>query len=394
MMKNLHSKSTMNREIFDRFYTEHEQEMLMLFKQLVETNSYSYNHKGIKKCLDLFSQAASPFLKTTYLNNNCLQISNHNLDENYALFVGHMDTVFPESSRFQHFVTEGNLIKGPGTYDMKGGLIVALYALKFLHYLGILSNIPICFLINSDEETGSLSSKKNIQDLAKSAIFAFVFEGGGKNGEIVTARKGKIGLKGIAQGEAGHAAFIIENKKSAILEMAYKVINFEKLNNPIKNISCNVGKINGGTGANIVPDYCEVSIDIRYSCKNDTKELNEKIQTLIQENNVKGVEFKLVKISERPCMERKNNLELFTIVEKTCSDLNIKIKEEFRNGVSDANFIAETNTPVLDGLGPIGGNDHSDREFIFKDSLKDRIFLTANALTECYSYFIKKTLNS
>ncbi|WP_223144586.1 M20 family metallopeptidase [Deferribacter autotrophicus] len=375
----------MNREQFEKFYTEHEQEMLMLFQQLVETNSYSYNSTGIKTCLDLFGQTASPFLETTHLENNCLLLYNKKVEKNYVLLMGHMDTVFPESSHFQNFIIDGNLIKGPGTYDMKGGLIVVLYALKFLHNMDLLNDIPVRFLINSDEEIGSLNSKKIIQEMAKDALFAFVFEGGGINGEIVTGRKGKIGLKGITQGEAGHAAFIIEGKKSAVLEMAYKIIQFEHLNDSQKNISCNVGKITGGTGANTVPDYCEILIDIRYTCNEDAKALNEKIKDIARTTHVEGVKFQLIKTSERPCMERKNNIGLFQIVTEATTDIKMKVKEEFRNGVSDANFIAEVGTPVLDGFGPIGGNDHSDKEYILKDSLKDRILLTANALLKCYS---------
>jgi glutamate carboxypeptidase len=370
----------MNKKAFDEFYLEQEKEILLFLKNLVEINSYSYNDKGIKLCLKEFANKTIDLLDLDidFLSNNCLELSNSKKD--YILLMGHIDTVFPKESSFQKFKITDNLIKGPGTYDMKGGLVVALYALKFLHYLNILNNIPIKFLINSDEEIGSIKSKKTILNAAKDASYAIVFEGGGLNGEIVTGRKGKIGMEGIAKGEAGHAAFILNNKKSAILETAHKIIELEKINNIKKNISCNVGVINGGTGPNTIPELCKIAIDIRYKSNNDLMHISNQLQNIEQTNYINGVKFQFNKISERPCMEETNNLDFFNKVKSYLSDFSVEVKSEFRNGVSDANFISEVGIPVLDGFGPIGGNDHSDKEYILKNSLKDRIFLTAATL--------------
>lgn len=377
---NSHLKNTMNKEQFNNFYMEHEEEILMFLKKLVETNSYSYNEKGIKNCLKIFENQAKSFLKCNNLENNCLLLSNDNNENDFVLLMGHMDTVFPENSHFQKFIIENEIIKGPGTYDMKGGLVVALYALKFLHLQNRLDKLPVKFLINSDEEIGSLKSKNNIFNFAKNASYAMVFEGGGLDGEIVTGRKGKFGLKGVAKGKAGHAAFIIDEKKSAILETAYKIIDFEKLNDPKRKLSCNVGTVNGGTGANTVPENCEIAIDIRYHFNKDTEYINKKLKEIELKNYVKGVNFKLSKVSERPCMEEDKNMEFYNNLVNYLSGMGLNVKNEFRNGVSDANFISEAGTQVLDGFGPIGGDDHSDREYILKNSLKDRIFITVATL--------------
>ncbi|MGA1861266.1 M20 family metallopeptidase [Deferribacter thermophilus] len=364
---------------FEKFYKNEESDIFRLLSDLVKTNSYSFNEKGVKECLNIFSQKAN-FLSYKFLENNCLLLENSSNEKDYILLMGHIDTVFPENSNFQKISYEDGLIRGPGTYDMKGGLVVALYALKFLHTIDELNSLNIKFLINSDEEIGSLKSKSLIEKYAKGAKCAFVFEGAGENGEVVVGRKGKIGLKAFSKGEAGHAAFIIEGKKSAILDIAHRIIDFENLNDSKKKISCNVGKVSGGIGANTVPDYAEIMIDIRYSCKEDGDFLGEKILDIANKSYVEGVKFEIVKTSERPCMDENDNLEFFNKLKEKCSNYGINLKSEFRNGVSDANFISSCGVPVLDGFGPLGGNDHSDKEFIIKDSIKDRIFLTAVAL--------------
>ncbi|BAI81304.1 carboxypeptidase G2 [Deferribacter desulfuricans SSM1] len=369
----------MIKQQFINFYKNEESEIFRLLTDLVETNSYSFNEKGIKKCLNIFSKKAN-FLSYKFLENNCLLLENSSSGKDYILLMGHMDTVFPEDSKFQKILFEGDVVKGPGTYDMKGGLVVALYALKFLHFIGELNNLNIKFLINSDEEIGSLKSKTLIEKYAKGANCAIVFEGAGENGEVVTGRKGKIGLKAFSKGEAGHAAFIIKGKKSAILDIAHRIIDFENLNDIKKRISCNVGKVAGGIGANTVPDYAEIMIDIRYSCKEDGDYLAKKILDIANKSYIKGVKFEMIKTSERPCMDENDNMKFFNKLKEQFSNYGINLKNEFRNGVSDANFISACGVPVLDGFGPLGGNDHSDKEFIIKDSVSERIFLTAVAL--------------
>lgn len=372
-------ENTMIKQQFTNFYKNEESEIFGLLTDLVETNSYSFNEKGIKECLNIFSQKTN-FISYKFLENNCLLLENSSSDKDYILLMGHMDTVFPEDSKFQKILFEGDVVKGPGTYDMKGGLVVALYALKFLHFIGELNNLNIKFLINSDEEIGSLKSKTLIEKYAKGAKCAFVFEGAGENGEVVTGRKGKIGLKAFSKGEAGHAAFIIEGKKSAILDIAHRIIDFENLNDSKKRISCNVGKVAGGIGANTVPDYAEIMIDIRYSCKEDGDYLAKKILDIANKSYIEGVKFEMIKTSERPCMDENDNMKFFNKLKEQCSNYGINLKNEFRNGVSDANFISACGVPVLDGFGPLGGNDHSDKEFIIKGSVSERIFLTAVAL--------------
>ena len=144
-----------------------------------------------------------------------------------VLLVGHMDTVFPKETDFNWYKEDKENSYGPGVVDMKGGLVVGIYALMALDKLGLLQQIPLTFVFNSDEEIGSRSSVDLIQKEANSSAFAFVLEAGGLENEIVTGRKGNLTIELHIEGEAGHAAFATKNKPSAILEMAHKIIEFE-----------------------------------------------------------------------------------------------------------------------------------------------------------------------
>ncbi len=353
--------------------------MLMLLKELVEINSYSHNKAGIKRCLEIFAKNFPDCFEVVAQEDRLLA-KNHSYSSGYVLLVGHMDTVFPPEGNFNSFSRDGDFIRGPGVYDMKGGLIVALYALRFLEYLQKIEEIPVSFLINSDEEIGSPGSRTFIIEEARGARFALVFEGGGPKGEIVCGRKGKLGYLLSTLGRAGHAGFFVDNKPSAILEMAHKIISIEALNSQSQGISANVGTIEGGLGPNIVPARCRASVDIRFSRMSQQEELVQRIDKIAQECKVRGVRTVLEKISERPPMEPEKNMPLWKKVEEIAYLLGQKISCEMRGGVSDANFISHSGTMVLDGLGPIGGDDHSPQEYILGRSLAPRIELTAHIL--------------
>ncbi len=359
---------------FTIFFREHERKLISFFKELVEINSYSYNLKGIEKCLNVFKKLVPDSLDIEKIDTNLI-ISNSKKD--YVLLMGHMDTVFPEDMGFNKFIHKDQKIFGPGVFDMKGGLIVALFSLIFLDYLNLLKETPILFLVNSDEEIGSINSKELIESCGRSATCAFVFEGGGENGEVVVGRKGKIGIKVETRGKASHAAFVIKDKPSAILEMAHKVIEFENINNEKEKISANVGKIKGGIGPNTVPDLCSILLDFRFSRAEQEKILFNKVKQVCEDNKIKGVQTSYEIISSRPCMESEKNMELYSVVREVGEFLGYNIGAQIRPGVSDANFIASVNTPVIDGMGPLGANDHSKDEYVIESSIPHRILLTS-----------------
>lgn len=369
-----------------------EQDMFAFLEKMVRIQSGSHNKEGVDQVARL--------IKSTLQSNNVSfkmieqkKFGNHLVvkslcDKQFdkqVLLVGHMDTVFPKDIDFNWYREDPAKCYGPGVIDMKGGLVAGIFALKAIDNENLLTEIPITFIFNSDEEIGSPTSKRLIQQEAKNSAFAFVLEAGGLDGEVVTGRKGNISLELTISGEAGHAAFAGRNKASAILELAHKIILFEGLNDPGKGITVNVGLVDGGISRNTVPEQAKAGIDFRFSDRPDQAFLEERIFGITQEQKVSRTKSDFVILSRRPPMPGSdNNKKLFKAIREQARSLGLSVKEEFRPGVSDANFIAEENIPVVDGLGVIGANDHSRNEYMIKESLLERSILLACAITSCW----------
>jgi glutamate carboxypeptidase len=208
-------------------------------------------------------------------------------------------------------------------------------------------------------------------------------EAGGLNGEVVTARKGNLSAWLTVTGRAEHAAFAGVGKASAILEMAHKTLAIEALNDPRKGISANVGTVAGGIGPNTVAEHAEARLDFRFNRPEDGETLKKHLARISADTRVDGTAATLEIISGRPPMPAgKANRSLYTRVEKIAGRLGIALSQECRPGVSDANAIAQAGLPVLDGMGPIGGRDHSPDEYMLKSSLPQRTLLLACILAD------------
>lgn len=301
------------------------------------------------------------------------------------VLVGHMDTVFPVDTAFTAFREEGDRCHGPGVYDMKGGLVVAVHALKALADLGLLDEIPITVLCNSDEEIGSPASRPWIEKEAQGALAALVFEGGGADRNVVTGRKGRLGMLLTVQGQAGHAAKG-GAKASAILELAHMVIALEGLNDG-RDITLNVGLIEGGIGPNTVPELATAALDARFLTPQSRQRLEKDLNRIVSRTTIPGTVATLIEQSGRPAMpQSEGNRRLYAMAREQAQILGYDLPEELRSGVSDANFIAGLDVPVLDGLGPVGDLDHSDLEYILKDTLSERAALTAATIAAIWNH--------
>ena len=350
------------------FLQDNEGSMFKLLEELVIIQSGSHHKKGVDKVLQCIKGAFAGMDVSTEIVEQAM-LGNHLLvrsicppsSSEQILVVGHMDTVFPVDTDFNWYKSDDARCYGPGVVDMKGGLVVGIFALKALQELGLLQEIPLTFVFNSDEEIGSRSSLDIIQHEANQSSAAFVLECGGLKGEVVSGRKGNLMTELHVEGKAGHAAFADQGKASAVLEMAHKIIQFESMNDSKNGVTVNVGKVEGGIGPNTVPELCTAQIDFRYVNPEDFKDLESRIMDITGTTIVKGTRSSIDFISGRPPMQQSPaNKKLYTLAEKAANELDIPIKEQFRFGGSDANFIADLGIPVLDGLGPIGAKDHSD----------------------------------
>lgn len=368
-----------------------EEEMFGLLEELVLIQSGTFNKPG----LDRMAESIHLVLSRLPLNpeivpmkecgNMVLVRTGRAVEEKPVLLVGHMDTVFSRDTGFNYYREDREKAYGPGVMDMKGGLVVGIFALKALNGLGLLRDLPVTLFFNSEEETGSPYSRRFIEEQAAGSRAAFVLEGGGLESQVVVGRKGKIGFELLVSGRSGHAGSAGLDKPSAILEAAHKVIALEGLNSP-PDILVNVGLMRGGMGPNSIAPDASLGVDVRFNRPRDEQKIFDEIKRISSENNIRGTSSEIRISSSRPPMAPNAGIEsLYSLVLENSRRYGLPLGRETRGGVSDANFIAALGVPVLDGLGPCGDLDHSENEYIIKKTMIERTVLLAASLFEAGS---------
>ncbi len=362
-------------------------EMLKLLEELVNMDSGSYNKKGIdqvgNRLMDAYQEIgfkADIYEQEEYGNHIVLQ---HTKAENpEILLVAHMDTVFPKNTAARRpFHIEGNRAYGPGVVDMKGSHVTALSAIKALLDANSAAAKNVVVLLTSDEEIGAPSARTLIEKQGEGKRAVLVMEPARKDGSLVTSRRGggRYTLK--ITGKAAHSGIEPENGRSAIEELAYKIIQLHQLSDHEKGISVNVGIIEGGTAVNTVADYAEAQVDIRISRQDQAKPLAEKMKEICGQANVEGTSIILEGGITRPPMERNDQtIELFELIKGVASSLNISLTETGTGGGSDASFTSALGIPTIDGMGPVGGNPHSTDEYLETETLVERTKLLAKTI--------------
>ncbi len=346
-------------------------------KQLVEINSYTGNKSGVDKNGEIYITKMIP-LGFEYEIFKREEIGDHILFKSpktngkKLLLLGHMDTVFPEGS-FEGFSEDEEWVYGPGVCDMKGGNIVAIEALREHFYkYGKVENID--FLLVSDEEAGSDDSKHVTAKLAKEYDYALVYEAAGKEMEIVIGRKGAGTFFLDIKGKPAHAGNNYALGVDANLEASYKLQELIKLTDLEKGTTVNVGKMEGGVGANTISPYAKLTFEARYTSTVERDRVLKKIDEIVKTSYVKGSKSILSGGIQRDVMQPSQKQEEFVKnIENYCG---VELKTEQRGGVSDANIVATAGTIVLDGFGPFGDGDHTTKERALKKSFKERIKLS------------------
>ena len=289
-------------------------------KKIVEINSYTKNKSGVDKV----SAIMSSWLKEIGFEDHIFKrelIGDHHLyttkKEKHLpniLLVGHNDTVF-EPGSFEGFSEDSKWVYGAGVCDMKGGNIVALEALRNLHKKRKITNID--FLLVSDEETGSDDSKFISQKIAKDYDYCFVFEASGKDLEVVTARKGVGTFKIDIEGKASHAGTSYKDGIDANLELSYKLQELVKLTNLDIGTTVNVGKIEGGIGANTISPKASLLFEIRYEIESEKERLLKAINK-ITKPFIKGSRSTPSGQIQRDVMQENNKqLQFIEYLQKT-----------------------------------------------------------------------------
>ena len=350
-------------------------------KQIIDINSWTKNKEGVDKNGEIFQKwlkdlgFSVDIYKRESIGNH-LHFKSKKEDGKKVLLLGHLDTVFPPGE-FEGFKEDKEWIYGPGVCDMKGGNYVALVALREL-YKEYKKIINIDFLLVSDEETGSDDSKLLTSKIAKDYDYCLVFEAAGRDDEVVVGRKG-VGTFFIdIKGKAAHAGNHYIDGADANLEASYKLQKLVALTNLDKGTTVNVGKIEGGIGANTISPSAHLTFEIRYTNTNERDRVLKEIEKIVNTNSVKGVSATLSGGIQRDVMQPNKKQEEF--VKEISKIASTNIKTESRGGVSDANIVASCGVVTLDGFGPFGDGDHTVNERASKESLLKRIHLTHRVL--------------
>jgi glutamate carboxypeptidase len=364
--------------------------ILSLARELCEIESPSGDGEGSAAAVSLFAAAAEA-LKVAdsvertqapdgYGDHFILRAFGDTAGEGVRplLLLGHTDTVHPRGTLAARpwRETEGR-IHAPGVYDMKAACAVALEALAACRTLGFGTRRPVVMLLTCDEESGSFSGRELVEREARAAECVLVLEPPAPGGRVKTARKGTGLFTLSVEGRAAHAGLEPEKGASAVLEIARQIERLHSLARPEAGTTLNVGTVEGGTHANVVPAEASAEIDVRFSTQDEARRVEEAIRGLTPFDA--RTRLKVGGGINRPPMERTPAVaNLFEKARRVAASLGLELGEASVGGASDGNFAAACGAPVLDGLGCEGDGAHAEHEHIYRDVVARRgAFLAA-----------------
>ncbi|MCO6457441.1 MAG: M20 family metallopeptidase [Pirellulaceae bacterium] len=293
------------------------------------------------------------------------------------LLIGHCDTVWPHDTlRQMPLVTGEGLMRGPGVYDMKCGLVQIVFALRTLHHLRLEPPLTPIVLVNSDEEIGSYESLPRIGQLARVARRAFILEPSlGPAGRLKTARKGVGHFTVRIRGRAAHAGLDPAAGASAILELSHVIQQLFALNDPDRGTTVNVGVIDGGLRANVIAPESSAQVDVRVLSSDEGQRVEQAIRSLRPTTPNVRIEVE-GSIDRPPMIKTPANERLWLQARELGRQLGMELEEATAGGGSDGNYTSQY-TATLDGLGAVGDGAHASHEFVQLAAIPRRTALLA-----------------
>jgi glutamate carboxypeptidase len=291
------------------------------------------------------------------------------------VIIGHYDTVWPVGTVADRpFTIDGNVIRGPGVFDMKAGLVQIILAIKTMQELGVEPELTPLVFVNADEEIGSRTSTKYIRQLARIANRALVLEPAlGDEGDLKTERKGIGRFTITVHGKAAHAGLDPAAGASAILELSHVIQKLFAMNDADKGITINVGTVDGGVQPNVIAPHSTAVVDVRVPTLADGDRIEKLIHGIQAETP--GVRLRIDGSIGRPSMESTpRNEALWTQTKALADDLGFDLGRAKVGGGSDGNTTSQY-TATLDGLGPVGHGAHAKHEFMYIDKTLERAAL-------------------
>lgn len=300
--------------------------------------------------------------------------------ERPVLLLGHMDTVHPVGTlRELPFEVAGDRVRGPGVYDMKGGLAVSLFALRLLAERGSGARTGLACMVTCDEEVGSPHSRERIQAEAGRHRAALVVEPSAPGGAVKTRRKGVADYVLGVRGESAHAGIEPEAGASAIHELARQICGIYDLSNPGAKTTLNVGLTEGGTRSNVVARRASCTIDVRFFSNAEAERVDAALRGACPHDP--RCRLSLQGGVNRPALEKTDASEaLYRAAAAVAADLGFGLGEASTGGASDGNLTAAVGCPTLDGIGPDGRGAHTLKEYILREEVGRRIAFLARLI--------------
>jgi len=365
-------------------------QMLATLRQFVEAESPSLEKVAADRCCGLIAAAwrkndvRVERLKQNHRGDH-LRIAywpGKTRPAGQLLVLGHYDTVYSSGTlRKMPFRISRGKAYGPGIFDMKAGIVLALFALQALQEANAELRKRLVFLWTSDEEIGSESSRKLIEAEARRSDAVLVLEPSfGPRGLLKTARKGVGTAELIVHGRASHAGLAPREGINAIHELAQQLARIEKWNDLRRGVTINAGIVEGGSRTNVIPERARATLDLRALRISDMRSLEGRLHSLRAIH--RGARLEIRGGFDRPPLERRMSAALFARAKSLAAQAGLSVGECTVGGGSDGNFTAALGIPTLDGLGAVGDSAHSSHEHILVSAMADRAALLASLLAD------------
>lgn len=369
------------------YFASRQDEILQLLEQLVLIDSPSGDKAGVDRVGQRVQKALSQYgitverLPRTESGDLLLARLPGRRSDRKFLILCHMDTVWPAGTLAARPPKQiSSRWYAPGAADMKGGIAITLAVLWGLQELKLLPQGEVLALFTPDEETGSLNSREVIETLARESHLAICMEPGMPDGALKTARKGGMTVRLHTTGRAAHAGADHASGVNAIAEMAQQILALQAKTDYARGTTVSVGRIEGGVATNIVPPDCTAWVDIRMTVPEERTRMKQMLQEL--KPNLPGAALEVVESEGRPPMPRTPEMVAsFSQAKALAQAHGLELTEASTGGASDANLAFAMGTPVLDGMGAVGGGLHAVDEYIELESLSERALLLAAVLT-------------
>lgn len=376
-----------------------------LLEQWVNINSYTENLHGLSQMASALASAFEPLggqLEIISLPDRTIidrrgRIASQPLGKAlhltkrpsapFRLFLGgHMDTVYPPDSPFQKAVRKGSNLHGPGSADMKGGLVILLAVLQAIEQSPLAEKIGWEVVINPDEEIGSVGSRGLLAQCASRNHLGLIFEPSFSDGSIASSRKGSANFTIVAHGRAAHAGRDFACGRNAISALAKIIVKAESLTDLARGTTVNVGIVNGGHAVNIVPDLATCRLNVRFVDPDALAAVRFQLEEIVKEKQ-EGLSFLLHEDSANPPKPFDDKQrEIFQLLKSCGEKLGLAIQWQPSGGACDGNNLQHCGLSTIDALGVVGGGLHSPEEYAFLPSLTERASLVA--------LFIEQYINS